>query len=116
MVPNGYGNAGKEGVQLGVALVGIGSGDDRRGGRILGFDTVDLLGIEDGVTLEERHLPLAILAAFSALVGVHLDPVSIDDGRALLALADATAERKRLLEGQPMRGAIALRHGSHPKG
>src|SRR3546814_1529168 len=71
MVPNGYGNAGKEGVQLGVALVGIGSGDDRRGGRILGFDTVDLLGIEDGVTLEERHLPLAILAAFSALVGVH---------------------------------------------
>src|SRR3546814_9236352 len=47
---------------------------------------------------------LAILAAFSALVGVHLDPVSIDDGRALLALADATAERKRLLEGQPMRG------------
>src|SRR3546814_12862797 len=59
---------------------------------------------------------LAILAAFSALVGVHLDPVSIDDGRALLALADATAERKRLLEGQPMRGAIALRHGSHPQG
>src|SRR3546814_6551507 len=49
MVPNGYGNAGKEGVQLGVALVGIGSGDDRRGGRILGFDTVDLLGIEDEI-------------------------------------------------------------------
>src|SRR3546814_15809042 len=48
MVPNGYGNAGKEGVQLGVALVGIGSGDDRRGGRILGFDTVDQIGRASG--------------------------------------------------------------------
>src|SRR3546814_16119676 len=60
MVPNGYGNAGKEGVQLGVALVGIGSGADRRGGRILGFYTVALLGIEAGFTLEDSHLHLAI--------------------------------------------------------
>src|SRR3546814_17403841 len=61
-------------------------------------------------------LPLAVLAALSTLVGVNLDLVGIDDGRTLLALADASTKRKRLLEGQPMRRGIALGHDGNPKG
>ena len=84
VMPDGDGHAGKKGVQLGVALIGIGRGDDRRWRRIFGLDAVDLLGIENRIPLEERHLTLAILASLCALlclaVGVHLDLVGIDDG------------------------------------
>src|SRR3546814_4067650 len=68
------------------------------------------------MALKKRHLTLAVLAALSTLVGVNLDLVGVDDGRTLLALADASTKRKRLLEGQPMRRGIALGHGGNPKG
>jgi hypothetical protein len=118
-VLEGDGHAGKERVQFGVALVGIGRGDDGQGGRIFRLDAVDLLGIEDGVALEERHLTLAILAALRPPVPCcRRSPRSCWHRRRLtfFALADAAAERERLLEGQPMRGSIALRHGGNPKG
>jgi hypothetical protein len=84
-------------------------------GRVFRLDAVDLLGVEDGVALEERDLPLAVLATLAALVVVHLDLVGINHRGALLALADATAERECLLEGEPVRGGIALRHGCNPQ-
>src|SRR3546814_1869156 len=74
-------------VQLGIPLIGIGCGDDRRGGWIFRLDAIDLLGIENGIALKKRHLTLAVLAALSTLVGVNLDLVGIDDGRTLIALA-----------------------------
>src|SRR3546814_9357468 len=73
-------------VQLGIPLIGIGCGDDRRGGWIFRLDAIDLLGIENGIALKKRHLTLAVLAALSTLVGVNLDLVGIDDGRTLLEI------------------------------
>src|SRR3546814_293671 len=91
----GDGDASEKRVQLGIPLIGIGCGDDRRGGWIFRLDAIDLLGIENGIALKKRHLTLAVLAALSTLVGVNLDLVGIDDGRTLLALADASTKRKR---------------------
>src|SRR3546814_5706745 len=112
----GDGDASEKRVQLGIPLIGIGCGDDRLGGWIFRLDAIDLLGIENGIALKKRHLTLAVLAALSTLVGVNLALVGIHDGRTLLALADASTKRKRLLEGQPMRRGIALGNGGNPNG
>src|SRR3546814_13961787 len=73
----GDGDASEKRVQLGIPLIGIGCGDDRRGGWIFRLDAIDLLGIENGIALKKRHLTLAVLAALSTLVGVNLDLVGI---------------------------------------
>jgi hypothetical protein len=113
-------HAAKERIKFGVAVIGISGGDDRRGGGILRLDAVDLLGVENRVAFQECDLPLSFLslcaALFSALAVAYNDLVGIDNGRSLLALADTAAQRERLLEGQPMRGSIALRHGGNPQG
>ena len=64
--------------------------------------------------VELREVGVTYPSGHRALVGVNLDLVGVDDGRTLLALADATTKRERLLEGQPMRRGIALGHGGNP--
>ena len=53
--------------------------------------------------VELREVGVTYPSGHRALVGVNLDLVGIDDGRTLLALADAAARRKRLHEGRPVR-------------
>lgn len=70
-------DATKQGVKLGVALVGIGGGDDGRGGGIFRLDAVDLLGVENDIALQERD---AAPHLFACIVFLGLfDPVGIDD-------------------------------------
>src|SRR3546814_14703642 len=102
----GDGDASDQRVQLGIPLIGIGCGDDRRGRWIFRLDAIDLLAIDDGIALKNRHLPLAVLAALSPLVAVNLVLVGIHDGRTPLALADASPKRNLSLEDQPMRSSI----------
>src|SRR3546814_6986224 len=92
----GDGDASEKRVQLGIPLIGIGCGDDRRGGWIFRLDAIDLLGIENGIALKKRHLTLAVLAALSTLVGVNLDLVGIDDGRTLRS-EEHTSELQSLM-------------------
>ncbi len=69
-----------------------------RGG-ILRRQAFALLGVENGVPLQERDFALGLLAV---VVGLGAgDAVGLDDQLATLALADIAAELLRLFEGQP---------------
>src|SRR5688572_20808730 len=66
---------------------------------IFGRQAFDLLDVEDGVALHERDrlvdfLALVVLAGLVKRVGV-------DDERAMLALADVSAQRLRLAISHP---------------
>src|SRR3546814_12559047 len=95
----GDGDASEKRVQLGIPLIGIGCGDDRRGGWIFRLDAIDLLGIENGIALKQRHLTLAVLAALSTLVGVNLALVGIAVGRTLLEIGRTSTQRTPSLNG-----------------
>jgi hypothetical protein len=58
-----------------------------------------LLGVENGVTLQERNFAFGLLAIVTGFGAG--DAVGVDDQLATLALADIAAELLRLFEGQP---------------
>lgn len=74
---------------------------------------VDLFDVEDRVSLQERDFPLGVVALLVRLGAAQA--VRIDDGCALLALADTGVEFKRLLERHPGVGAVALVEGLSPQ-
>ena len=88
----------------------------RRCRRQLGRQAVALLDVEDGEALEEvdRAGVLArLLHALAFLAGD--EAVSVDDGRAALALAHIAAERERLAEGEPALAGVAALDDSTPE-
>jgi len=70
--------------------------------------SLDLLGIEDGVFLEIRNLLLGFLSVIGLVL--LLEGAGVNDGRAILSPANASAEIPRLLEGQPNRQPYPLAH------
>ena len=77
--------------------------------RVVDFgQAVDLLDVEDGVTLHVRDFPLDILAGLLVVLGAR-DAVGVDHERAFLALADVRVEFERLAEGHPDGGREILR-------
>ncbi len=87
-----------------------------RDGRYLGRQVFALGSVKDGEPLQERDGGrfLAGLASASLLVIRH-KAVGIDDGGALLALADIAAERERLAKGQPALGGEAVLDDGAPE-
>lgn len=97
------GDAGRldEGLHLGLDLAWR---RRWRGDRFVPRQTIALGGIEDGVALEERDGRRFLAGLHGALLFVVGDKtISIDDGRAVLALHDVAAERQSLPEGDPAR-------------
>jgi hypothetical protein len=70
---------------------------------------LDLLGIENGIALEERNLPLDVLAGVVAFEA--LDAVGVDDRRAGFAFTDGGFVFKRLFEGHPVRRKVTALYG-----
>src|SRR6202035_4657248 len=83
-------------------------------GVVMAGQSLDLLGIEYRVGLEEGNFLGRLLAAVGIGVGF-LEGAGINNGGALLALLDKTAGFLGLVEGKPDRAAIALVHGGGPQ-
>src|SRR6185437_9386861 len=75
-----------------------------------------LRGVEDGEALQERDSLrlLASLCRAPAFV-IRREPVSIDDGRAALTLADMAAQAERLAESQPTLARKAVLNDGAPE-
>src|ERR1700681_1698798 len=79
-----------------------GSGRQRLG------QVLALVGVEHRESLEERNcIGLVSVALGSPTFLVWREAIGIDDGGALLALADVSAQAKRLAESEPALGAEA---------
>jgi hypothetical protein len=86
----------------------------RRGGRDIVGQVLALICVEDGEALQERDR-LGVLAglARTALLILRHEAIGIYDSGAAFALADISAHRQRLAEGQPtLAGEAAFDHGA----
>jgi hypothetical protein len=101
-----------EGLSLGQYQIGL----DRRGGDCDAFGQVlALLNIEDGESFEERDRADLFSRIARALARPFWnEAIGIDNRRALFALANVTAKREGLAEGEPALGREAiLDDGAH---
>ena len=89
----------------------------RRGDGEIFRQAFALRQVEDGEALEERDR-LRFLAGLARplLLVVGNEAIGIDDGGAVLALADIAAEPKRLAEGQPALDREAVLDHRRPRG
>src|SRR5271166_346783 len=87
----------------------------RRGFRVINSrQAVDLLHIENRVSLEKRDFPVDFVA--SLFVGFFsLDAICVDDKGAFLALADVGVKLQCLFEGHPYGSRKILRHRACPQ-
>ena len=77
---------------------------------------VALIRVENREALEEWNgLGFLTVLAGAMLFFVWHKAVGIDDGRAALALADVTAERQRLAEGEPALACKSAFDGGAPR-
>ena len=82
----------------------------------IGFETVALGDVEDGVGLQERDA--GRIAGFFARISLFIfrnEGAGPHDRLALLALADTAASVEGLLEGQPTLGGIVHRRSGAPQ-
>ena len=106
-----------DGPGVGEEAIGVLDALDRIGYRLrpnvetIG-QAVDLFGVEDGVGLQERDIPLD-LAATAVTLGLG-EAAGIDDDAAAFALADMAAKFARLLERHPHRRGEAPRDRLRP--